>query len=644
MSLFGALFSGVSGLQSQSSAMGAIADNVTNVNTIGFKGTQVNFKTLVTAQTSLTQYSPGGVQSSPRQSIDIQGLLQATTSSTDVGISGAGFFVTNAVAQANSNDLFTYTRAGSFKVDNEGYLQNVGGGYMQGWPLSFYDGTQSAKTVTVGNNTFMKAYVRDNGDKVIINDNIIDNQNLRPMNLQTIGGTASPTTTLSVGANLPALANINGQERINALIFDSLGNPHNISYNFTKTEANEWAATIEQPAQSAVVTQKTQQGEVYYAGGRLDFNGEAQLPLSGNLIFQVHGTDFQILLDDTAGAVDDDLTVVATENRTVSQVLDELAEVINANMIAAYGGAGVGDAPEPPGNWARRISGENGITFDNVSPTLAMTFQVDPADPVTDTAGKQLVYQNDPAGYSVPALDSGEIDSGTTGDIAYAWYDLSGSNYDPTTGAPAAVPQRGTSAVKFAGNGVPAEFYGRDGSAAPSPKFTVELIWANGAEDMEEGNQNSPAIETFFGNYNTPDGLTQMSGEFQLNYLQQNGAKFGNFAGVSIGADGIVTALFDNGVTRPVFMIPLASFTNPNGLQSLSGNVWIATDFSGNPTLREAGSAGAGLINAATLEASTVDLGTEFTRMITTQRAYSSAAKIITTADDMLSELLNIKR
>ncbi|HCX14329.1 MAG TPA: hypothetical protein DGZ24_03325, partial [Rhodospirillaceae bacterium] len=108
--------------------------------------------------------------------------------------------------------------------------------------------------------------------------------------------------------------------------------------------------------------------------------------------------------------------------------------------------------------------------------------------------------------------------------------------------------------------------------------------------------------------------------------------------------DGIVSALFDNGVTRPVFMIPLASFTNPNGLQALSGNQFIATDFSGSPTLREAGNAGAGMINAAALEASTVDLGTEFTRMITTQRAYSSAAKIITTADDMLAELLSIKR
>ena len=91
-------------------------------------------------------------------------------------------------------------------------------------------------------------------------------------------------------------------------------------------------------------------------------------------------------------------------------------------------------------------------------------------------------------------------------------------------------------------------------------------------------------------------------------------------------------------------MIPLATFTNPDGLSSLSGNTWIATDFSGNPTLRQAGDAGAGEINAASLENSTVDLGTEFTRMITTQRAYSSAAKVITTADDMLSELLNIKR
>jgi flagellar hook protein FlgE len=578
--------------------------------------------------------------------VDIQGLLQATTSSTDVGISGAGFFVTSASAQADDNSLFTYTRAGSFKVDNEGFLQNVGGGYLQGWPLTFHDGTLSAKTVTVGSNTFMKAYIRENGDKVIINDNIIDDQNLRPMNLQTIGGTASPTTNLQVGANLPAGALINAQERVNALIFDSLGNPHNISYNFAKTDANKWSATVEQPAQSAVITQKTQKGEVYYSSGRIDFNDQAELPISGVINFNVNGTGFDINLDATA--TDDDLPngLIATGSKTISQVLDAMASSINELMINAYGGDPTGNPPTIPGNWARRISGENGITFDQASATAPITFGLDPSAgtgvPIADATGKQIMFQT--GFYEVPALDNGDPDP-SVGDKSYGWYDLAGVNEDPANpGSSLGVPSLGFAAIEFAGNGTPAEFFGRDPSEAPSPKFTVEIVWANGAENMESGNPDSPAIETFFGNYNTPDGVTQLSGDFQLNYLQQNGAKFGNFAGVSIGSDGIVTALFDNGVTRPVFMIPLASFTNPNGLQSLSGNVWIATDFSGNPTLREAGSAGAGLINAATLEASTVDLGTEFTRMITTQRAYSSAAKIITTADDMLSELLNIKR
>ena len=282
-----------------------------------------------------------------------------------------------------------------------------------------------------------------------------------------------------------------------------------------------------------------------------------------------------------------------------------------------------GAAPSPPGNWVRRIAGENGITFDQASESVDMTFTATATDGAT--VPKQLITQSSTDGYTVPALDP-----------TYGWY----TQVDPNTG----LPGLNAPSVEFAGNGTPNEFFNRTSSQAPSPQHTVEIIWANGAENMVNGNTKSPPIQAFFGNYNTPDGLTQLSGSFQLNYLQQNGAKFGNFAGVTVGTDGVVTALFDNGVTRPVFMIPVATFTNPNGLQSLSGNVWISTDFSGNPTLREAGDAGAGQINAASLESSTVDLGEEFTRMITTQRAYSSAAKVITTSDEMLDELLRIKR
>lgn len=623
MSLFGALFSGVSGLQAQSSAMGAIADNVTNVNTIGYKATQVNFKTLVTSQVSLTQYSPGGVQAAPRQSVDLQGLLQATSSSTDIALSGQGFFVANEAAQPERGDQFTYTRAGSFRVDQEGFLQNVGGFYMQGWPLSFFDGSQGAARVQVGNNTFMKSYIDEAGDRVLINDNVIDERNLRPINLQTIGGTASPTTTLAIGANLPAEALVGDSERVNNLIFDSLGNPHNLTYEFRKTAANNWNFAIEQPAQSAVVEMSGPNGDTYFSAGRLDFIDQFTAPITGTINMTAGDGDTVTIVLNSGGGDDSTYSTGATgmavdvAGRTLSQVIDEVADRIDTYLTDANV---FGAAPTPPGTWARRIAGENGITFDQAAETgggnVAMTFTAN----LNDADSDSVIFQNDAAGYTVPLL------SDTAG-----WYDLSAGTL-------------GINAIEFNGSGTALNMFGLDTSQANMPQHNLEIVWANGAENMEQGNTNSPAIEVFVGNFGTPDGLTQLSGDFQLNFLQQNGAKFGNFAGVSIGQDGIVTALFDNGVTRPVFMIPVATFTNPNGMENLSGNVWIATDFSGNPVLREAGDAGAGAVNSAALESSTVDLGQEFTRMITTQRAYSSAAKVITTSDDMLDELLRIKR
>lgn len=623
MSLFGALFSGVSGLQAQSSAMGAIADNVTNVNTIGYKATQVNFKTLVTSQVSLTQYSPGGVQAAPRQSVDLQGLLQATSSSTDIALSGQGFFVANEAAQPARGDQFTYTRAGSFRVDQEGFLQNVGGFYMQGWPLSFFDGSQGAAQVAVGNNTFMKSYIDEAGDRVLINDNVIDDRNLRPINLQTIGGTASPTTTVAIGANLPAEALVGESERVNNLIFDSLGNPHNLTYEFRKTAANNWNFAVEQPAQSAVVEMTGPNGDTYFSAGRLDFIDQFTAPITGTINMTAGNGDNVTIILNSGGGDDSTYSTGATgmavdvAGRTLSQVIDEVADRIDTYLTDANV---FGAAPTPPGTWARRIPGENGITFDQAAETgggnVAMTFTAN----LNDANAGSVIFQNDAAGYTIPLL------SDTAG-----WYDLSAGTL-------------GINAIEFNGSGTALNMFGLDTSQANMPQHNLEIVWANGAEDMAQGNTNSPAIEVFVGNFGTPDGLTQLSGDFQLNFLQQNGAKFGNFAGVSIGQDGIVTALFDNGVTRPVFMIPVATFTNPNGMENLSGNVWIATDFSGNPVLREAGDAGAGAINSAALESSTVDLGQEFTRMITTQRAYSSAAKVITTSDEMLDELLRIKR
>ncbi|NKD86826.1 flagellar hook-basal body complex protein [Haematospirillum sp. 15-248] len=203
-------------------------------------------------------------------------------------------------------------------------------------------------------------------------------------------------------------------------------------------------------------------------------------------------------------------------------------------------------------------------------------------------------------------------------------------------------------AVKFNGDGTINELHGSDETTAVDPRLRVRVGWANGALNMDGSTPltgGSPGIALFLGNYNSPnEAMQQKAGAYQLNKVAQNGNKFGNFAGLTIGEDGVVTARFDNGVTIPIFMIPLATFVNPNGMNSQTGNVFQETSQSGLPTLREAGSGTAGVVSGASLEASTVDLGEEFTTMITTQRAYSAASKIITTTDQMLDELVNIKR
>ena len=93
-----------------------------------------------------------------------------------------------------------------------------------------------------------------------------------------------------------------------------------------------------------------------------------------------------------------------------------------------------------------------------------------------------------------------------------------------------------------------------------------------------------------------------------------------------------------------MFKIPIATFVNVNDLGARTGNIWNATQGSGDPTLRNADNGPSGQVNQGTLEQSTVDIGTEFTKMIVVQRAFSAAAKIITTADEMLEELLRTKR
>jgi flagellar hook protein FlgE len=175
--------------------------------------------------------------------------------------------------------------------------------------------------------------------------------------------------------------------------------------------------------------------------------------------------------------------------------------------------------------------------------------------------------------------------------------------------------------------------FGASNAAAPA---AGEIKWADG---LGIDNQSL----TF--NLNaSAGGLTQYDSDSVVQAVVTNGTAFGNLSNIEIDENGFVTAIFDNGVTRKIAQVALATFTSPDSLTPANANAYRVSQGSGTYNLKAPGSGGAGFIGASQLEASTVDLSAEFTGLITTQRAYSASSKIITTADEMLAELISIKR
>jgi flagellar hook protein FlgE len=139
------------------------------------------------------------------------------------------------------------------------------------------------------------------------------------------------------------------------------------------------------------------------------------------------------------------------------------------------------------------------------------------------------------------------------------------------------------------------------------------------------------------------DKLSQYAEASTVNSVNSDGAGVGNVVGVQVDEQGFVSAIFDNSQIRQIAKIAIATFPNADGLKAVSGNAYRTSAESGQLVIKEPG-VGAGAISPSALEASTVDLSAEFTGLIQTQKAYSASSKIITTADQMMEELINIKR
>ncbi len=174
--------------------------------------------------------------------------------------------------------------------------------------------------------------------------------------------------------------------------------------------------------------------------------------------------------------------------------------------------------------------------------------------------------------------------------------------------------------------------FGADGKIDPTilPKITLKIPAKNGAVEF-------PVSVDF-------SKLTQFAGESNAAITESDGYPQGFLDSFAIAPTGEINAVFTNGQNKVIGRLALAVFKNPAGLEKTSENMYQITPNSGDAIVGMPGLSGLGSINPGTLEMSNVDISTEFTEMISTQRGFQANSRIITTSDEMLQELVNLKR
>jgi len=138
--------------------------------------------------------------------------------------------------------------------------------------------------------------------------------------------------------------------------------------------------------------------------------------------------------------------------------------------------------------------------------------------------------------------------------------------------------------------------------------------------------------------------LTGFAAESNNNSLVQDGYTTGTLVGLTVNSQGIISGLFNNGQSDSLFQVAMADFLAPSGLTRQGQNLFAESDASGQPVLGTATTGGFGAIVGQTLELSNVDLAEQFVTLIQTQQAFQASARIITTADDLLTEAVNLVR
>ncbi len=610
------LFSGVAGLRTHQTKMDVIGNNIANVNTTGYKSQSVTFRDLMyqttqsasgaNAETGLgginaKQIGLGVTTGAINTAIAQQGSAQTTNNPFDIMISGDNFFVVSN----GSENLFT--RDGSFYIDGAGNLAMTSTGYtVMGWPVDEETGAPRPDTVTalqIMNDKVMtydpeatsEARVTGIVDR---NDKNVHSTGGRMMNFEFYDNAGYLyTAKFSVHATS---SNGSYYIRLND-IKDSTGAslPDDVFNKVTFGTIMEVETAIPYTPQNG--TAKIA-GEVSFANGAgaavgtaVKFNEDLDIAkVDTATLNDVYGIDDAAALGITKVRFDQDggLNVLEPDTVTKRYYSPKTGIVATAKI----------DSVEIPG-------ANGSVTITN--PTIDQAITVPSGQ--FDKATLLDLYGLD--------IDDGpvkEIQFHADGSITVTKKNVDNAaslEFNPGTGK----------FVSIGGNG--------------QGMITLGLAGADG-ERFKDINMDFSTCS----NVNNNGSSTISSAKGTSSGLGAGRAE-GEMISIAIDQSGVITAAYDNGMSRCLGQIATAAFANPSGLEKVGDNLYTATNNSGDFDGTGVDiTAGGGKMQAGVLEMSNVDLSQEFTEMITTQRGFQANSRIITVSDTMLEELTNLKR
>ena len=601
MGIFDALNTSVAGLQAQSFALQNISGNIANAQTTGYKGIGTNFVDLVPDSTTPDRQVAGSVTAYARSTISSQGTVSAATVATYMAINGDGFFsVQKAAGTTDNTPVFTgvtnYTRRGDFQVNANGNLVNGAGYYLMGVAVDPKTGNPLGNVPQV-------------------------------LQFQNNFVPAQATTAIQYAANLPTTPSTPASSTAAAGTLTAAGglNPSDFSQNPLPV------GTPPTPFGDATVT-----GSAALNKAVTPAPITAATTLSGLSPSDSLTTNFAV--GDTI--VVDGTTLTFVNTGTVGNSIDITDTV--GTLLAKIGTiTGVAPTINPATGAITLHTGTAAdLSITSTSPAfgaLGFTSPVAAARTGGGTAGTGFVVANDVGVFQKETISGGAVtafnaagtpvnlqlrwaktDSASLGSPHQASWNLFYQSNPNATGTQVAWVNTGTT-FTFGPNESPT------GSAITVPGVTVS-------------GQSLGTITINVGS----GGLTQFAstgGAATINNITQNGYAAGQLQSVAISNSGLVIGTFSNGQNLDLASVTLSHFNCTNYLKSLDGGAYAVTDLSGPAIIGASGT-----ISGSSLEGSNTDIADEFTKLIVTQQAYSANTKVITTANSMVQDLLNVLR